>query len=239
MTTFIAYGNIHDPFPFDDIPASLVPEKLRAQQSSSPRVTQRHQCRRLAHFLLWQLLQIAGKSPTLLSQIQRTESGRPYFPSENLDFNISHSSDWVAVILAVDEHRKSAVGIDIELPKKRNFAALMEHIAPKDEQDWFHQQPNPEKAFYRCWCLREAVLKSQGVGLVKLSEVRHFPTLTAILSAYCPKGELIFSDDLPFYLVAFVNNTLCSPNLYLWNGKSLESSHFISEIRYRVNPEYL
>ena len=85
--------------------------------------------------------------------------------------------------------KKSAVGIDIEFPKKRNFSALMAHFAPQAEQEWFAKQPDTEQAFYRCWCLREAVLKSQGVGIVKLSSVVHLPERLQIFSDYCPKGN--------------------------------------------------
>ena len=106
MTTFIAYANIQQPFPFDEIPTDLVPENLRTEPQGNSRITQRHQCRRLAHFLLWQLLKTAGKSTALLGQIYRTQSGRPQFPVENIDFNISHSGDWVAVLLHINESEK-------------------------------------------------------------------------------------------------------------------------------------
>ena len=65
---------------------------------------------------------VLRKSTALLGQIYRTQSGRPQFPVENIDFNISHSGDWVAVLLHINESEKSAVGIDIEFPKKRNFS---------------------------------------------------------------------------------------------------------------------
>ena len=77
----------------------------------------------------------------------------------------------------------------------------MAHFAPQAEQEWFAKQLDEEQAFYRCWCLREAVLKSQGVGIVKLSSVVHLPERLQIFSDYCPKGELIFTDELPFILL--------------------------------------
>ena len=71
MTTFIAYANIQQPFPFDEIPTDLVPENLRTEPQGNSRITQRHQCRRLAHFLLWQLLKTAGKSTALFDYFNK------------------------------------------------------------------------------------------------------------------------------------------------------------------------
>lgn len=235
MTTLIAYANIQQPFPFHEIPAELVPAKFLTSPAPNRQVQQRHQCRRLAHFLLWRLLKTMGKNTALLGQIQRTKSDRPYFPDENIDFNISHSGDWVAVILANPNKGKSAVGIDIEFPKARNFLALMQHFAPQDEVAWFTQQTSSEQAFYRAWCLREAVLKSQGVGIAKLSEVRHFPMSHKITSSHCPQGQLLFSTELPFYLAAFINEHQNQPHFLRWNGEKLEEKSLHQGIIYEVN----
>lgn len=234
MTVLIAYADIRQPFPFDEIPDELVPEKLRHLPEGNARVQQRHQCRRLAHFLLWQLLKRAEKPTSLLSEIHRTESGRPYFPAEMLDFNMSHSGDWVAVILKT-EKTQSVVGIDIEFPKTRNFLALMTYFSPPHEVAWFQAQERAEVAFYRCWCLREAVLKSQGAGIVKLSEVHHFPLKKQIFSNYCPLGELFFTEELPFYFAAFANQRQNSWHVYHWNSKKLTPKKLKFPLRYEVN----
>lgn len=235
MSTYIAYGNIHTFFDFESIYKENVPPKLHNISSDNPRVMQRHQCRRLAHFLLWHLLKMAGKSPALLSAIQRTPSGRPYFSNEPLDFNISHSGDWVAVMLKTGNRQQSVVGIDIELSKTRRFSALLAHFAPKAEVDWLTRQPNAETAFYRCWCLREAILKSQGVGIVKLSEVTHLPEEQQINSDYCPKGTLWFTDELPFYLAFFENQPENSPHFFQWTGEQLQNIQLNAPIIYQVN----
>ena len=238
MTTLIAWGNIHTPFPFHDIPADLIPANLLTLSHNNPRMQQRWQCRRLAHFLLWQLLKTAEKPTPLLGQISRTKSDRPQFPPSELDFNISHSGDWVAVILHISPPgEKSAVGIDIESPsKERPYLALLEHFASAEEIDWFQQQTNPKSAFYRIWCLREAVLKSQGVGIAKLSEVTHQPETLHIFSAHCPRGQLCFTDELPFYLAYFVNQTpIKSPYFWAWNGEHLQPQRLEHKIHYNVN----
>ena len=181
------------------------------------------------------MLKTAEKSTSLLGQIYRTQSGRPQFLVENIDFNISHSGDWFAVLLPINESEKSAGGIDIEFSKKRNFSALMAHFAPQAEQDWFAKQPDEEQTFYRCWCLREAVLKSQGVGIVKLSSVTHLPEQLQIYSDYCPRGELIFTDELPFYFAAFINQSKIQPHFYHWDGKKLLKKNIKKSLIYQVN----
>ena len=238
MPSYLAYANIHQPFPFEQMPLEIVPEKLRSPVTGNPRVQQGQQARRLAHFLLWQLLKISQKDTAVLAQIERTASGRPYLPLENLDFNISHSGDWVMVLLQVNEtNEKAAVGVDIEAGKIRNFSALMDYFAPPAEVAWFAAQKDQAAAFYRCWCLREAVLKSQGVGIVKLSEVDHRPTAQQIFSAYCPTGSLLFSAALPFYLAAFVNQTQPNWQFYQWDNHQLEAQNLPNSIVYQVNPK--
>ena len=98
----------------------------------------------------------------------------------------------------------------------------MAHFAPQAEQEWFAKQLDEEQAFYRCWCLREAVLKSQGVGIVKLSSVMHLPEQLQIFSDYCPKGALLFTDELPFYFAAFINQSKILTALFITGmGKNL------------------
>ena len=238
MTTLIAWGNINTVFPFHEIPTAFVPANLLTLSHDTPRVKQRWQCRRLAHFLLWQLLKTAEKPTALLAQISRTETDRPQFPSSELDFNISHSGDWVAVILHISPPgEKSAVGIDIESPSKvRPYLALLEHFASTEEIHWFQQQTNPTSAFYRIWCLREAVLKSQGVGIAKLSEVTHQPETLQIFSAHCPRGQLFFTDELPFYLAFFVNQeSSILPHFLAWDGTHLQAQRLVHKIHYSVN----
>ncbi|CAM3847636.1 4'-phosphopantetheinyl transferase family protein [Avibacterium endocarditidis] len=238
MSIFIAWGNIHQSYPFEQIPTALLTPKLRQAPPEQPRLLQRYRCRWVAHFLLWQLLKTAKISTALLAQIAYSPTQRPHFPKPNIDFNISHSGDWVAVILKVDEknENQSAVGIDIEFPQKeRNYAALLGHFAPEQEQQWFAKQPDKKTAFYRIWCLREALLKSQGVGIVKLSEVDHQAENLQLFSAYCPQGEAIFTQELPFYLAVFANETLATAHYFYWNDEGLIPTELRQKICYKVN----
>ena len=236
MTTLIAWGNIQQDYPFYQIPSDLLTGQLLDTAAGNERVQKRRRSRWVAHFLLWELLKTAQKPTALLGQIYRTPSGRPQFPTDDMDFNISHSGDWVSVVLNISES-PSVVGIDIEAPRKtRNFEALLQYFASAEEQQWFARQRNPADAFYRIWCLREAVLKSQGVGIVKLSEVRHNPQRNQLHSAYCPQGRLVFGQELPFYFAVFAAGEALSAGQYFaWNGSQLTPYQLKSAVNYLVN----
>lgn len=200
-----------------------MPENLNEKQ------IQKWQSRRAAHFLLTEFFRKYHLDLSLLKHIQHTKSGRPFVNSEQIDFNISHSGDWIAVIFSYS-FAKLAVGIDIEHPqKKRRYADLIRHYANIEEQAILLDEHCPlfdnlAQRFYLSWCLREAILKSQGVGIVKLSEVTHLPLKKQIFSNYCPSGKLHFVSGLPFYLSYFYqqpqNMLLSEPFLYHWqNGQ--------------------
>ncbi|WP_032093671.1 4'-phosphopantetheinyl transferase superfamily protein [Necropsobacter rosorum] len=237
MTLFVACGNIQQPYPLQDIPADLFTDELLLPSNGNPRVRQRHRCRWVAHFLLWKLLKKAQINTALLGRIYRTASGRPQFPIPHIDFNISHCGDWVAVILQIgNQHQHSVVGIDIEYAQKaRNYTALLGHFASECEQQWFLRQQDAAGSFYRIWCLREAVLKSQGVGIVKLSEVRHDPLNLSLHSAYCPRGQLLFSAQFPFYLAFFTNLGFAALQCFRWDGEGLAAEKLQHPLIYSVN----
>lgn len=237
MATLIAYANTQQSYPFEEIPSSLVfPDLLQEKQGNSS-VQQRHQCRRLAHFLLWRLLQISNQPSELLAEIYRTPSGRPQFPLQYLDFNVSHSANWVAVALQISLPTQPAIiGIDIEYPQKtRNFTALLKQFASQQEQQWFTKQSDLAYSFYRIWCGREALLKSQGVGIVKLSEVIHYPEQLRLFSTHCPRGHLIFSGKLPFYLSLFTQTLPKDIKFFCWTKSELQPFPLQPEIIYPVN----
>lgn len=203
--------------------------------------------RRLAHFLLVQLAEKYGIERQQFNHIMRTRSGRPYIADDRVDFNISHSGDWVAVIFSVSAGQKKAVGVDLEHPQKtRRYLELLNYYAsPTEIREIQTTTLLPElktlsSRFYLSWCLREAILKSQGVGIVKLTEVAHSLAQQKICSAYCPTGKLAFHFDLPFYLAYFFEQSptvLSLPRLAQWKkGQAVEITH-ISPIIYQVNTD--
>ncbi|PID51482.1 MAG: 4'-phosphopantetheinyl transferase [Pasteurellales bacterium] len=173
----------------------------------------------------------------LLNSIQRTENGRPFVHHPYIDFNISHSGEWVAVIFCYSKTKK-VVAIDIEHPQKiRRYEALLNYYTRESEKEFLLKDPNKlEENFYLSWCLREAVLKSQGVGIIKLSEVKHSPLTKEIYCHYCPTGTLHFCTQLPFYLCYFFENQRIPTILKLQKG-ILQKIDKITPLIYNVNKE--
>lgn len=229
----LAHNDEPVPAEFENYAKPAAPEKL------SNRQIQKWKSRRLAHFLLHQLFIQYHLDLTLLDNIQKTASGRPYILHPHIDFNISHSGEWVAIIFRYSSQKK-VVGIDIEHPqKKRRYQALLEYYATKQEISEIyniHYLPTLaefEQRFYLSWCLREAILKSQGVGIIKLSEVQHSLSQQYIYSQHCPLGKLFFFHQLPCYLAYFSEQGKVAELVQWKNGKLQDIC--LEPIIYQVN----
>ena len=95
-----------------------------------------------------------------------SEHGKPklLIAPLNVCFNVSHSGDraMIAVALARD------LGVDIEAHRANvEIDQLSERFFSAREREVLRSLPPAKRtlAFYRCWTLKEAFLKAQGVGL--------------------------------------------------------------------------
>lgn len=234
MTIFdVVFAHHDEPIDAPNLPpANLTERQLKRWKS-----------RRMANFLLRKLFEKHHLDEHWLADIRRTESGRPYVDLPHIDFNITHSGDWVAVIFSYSfANEKKAVGIDLEHPQKtRRFEALIRHYANDEEIEQLLETnmtllPELASRFYLSWCLREAVLKSQGVGIVKLSEVQHLPANYQINSAYSPSGYLMFYHQFPFFLSYFMQESEQSiHHLFQWKAGELQKIEQFQPLVYRVN----
>ena len=88
------------------------------------------------------------------------EHGKPAIAGhENLHFNLSHTSHFVAC--AVGAH---PVGIDIQSPKQRVSEALMRKTLSDREREWVTESTDASN-FFRLWVLKEAWFKCVGSGI--------------------------------------------------------------------------
>uniref|UniRef100_A0A1I7U7H3 L-aminoadipate-semialdehyde dehydrogenase-phosphopantetheinyl transferase n=1 Tax=Caenorhabditis tropicalis TaxID=1561998 RepID=A0A1I7U7H3_9PELO len=110
-----------------------------------------------------------------LIKFERTERGKPFLaiPADTkFGLNVSHQGDYVAFASSCS----SKVGVDVmRLDTERNHKTADEYInsmaksASPEELRMMRSQPTEAMKmtmFYRYWCLKEAILKATGVGIV-------------------------------------------------------------------------
>ncbi|NJL59723.1 MAG: 4'-phosphopantetheinyl transferase superfamily protein [Desulfobacteraceae bacterium] len=110
--------------------------------------------------LLSEGLKRYGCSPENLNHLSYTAFGRPYINNSNLDFNISHSGQYV--VCAITEHGK--IGIDIEQIKPIDLSGFEKYMTLTEWEE-IRQSEMPYHAFYSYWTKKESVLKACGYGL--------------------------------------------------------------------------
>ncbi|HZF62335.1 MAG TPA: 4'-phosphopantetheinyl transferase superfamily protein [Desulfovibrio sp.] len=93
----------------------------------------------------------------------RSPYGKPFCPGVSADFSISHSGCMVWVAFC----RCARVGIDVERMRPLPDAAeLTSQLHPQEQKDLLSLPPAElQRAFYRCWTRKEAVIKAVGMGL--------------------------------------------------------------------------
>lgn len=178
----ISFGDVRSPFRLTDrksvhiytVPLNgdgdqlqydlTVSEQERAAKLRIPRVRHQfiaargHLRRLLGHYL---------GCPSVDVPILRADGGKPYLPPEaDLHFNISHTDG-----LAVYAISKQEMGIDVE--RERPVPDLMglvkRFFSPREYQQFGELQSDDlQRAFFRAWTRKEAVLKALGRGVQSL-----------------------------------------------------------------------
>ena len=122
-------------------------------------------------------LRALNKSALVNAELQKTTSGKPYFPDEILKFNLSHSQGYIALAFS----NGCEVGIDIEAStmNMEKVNRLAKRVLSAEEQLAIQQLPcatQQVSLFLRSWTLKEALLKCEGCGISKDLSAISFPT---------------------------------------------------------------
>lgn len=104
--------------------------------------------------------------------------GKPYIKDRHVFFNISHSSNYIALALS----NETECGIDIETVKDRvNLDNLAQRVLKPCEYQTFKDKEKVSKEcvlnyFYNIWTIKESLLKHSGIGLAGLDYIEtHIP----------------------------------------------------------------
>lgn len=136
-----------------------------------------------------------------MPEIAKGAFGKPYFPEyQNIQFNISHSSDRVVCALGQME-----LGVDIE-HKRELKDNLIKRTLTENEKAWLEQSKDKKIAFIRLWTLKESYIKTTGEGLRT-----DLGTVEFMLPENCGRGEII-----------------CNQNGYAFYQKELSEDSYLS-----------
>jgi 4'-phosphopantetheinyl transferase len=97
------------------------------------------------------------------SSIRVADNGRPYQAEQNLQFNLSHSHQRAVLALSREPALREGLGVDLEwCGRSIDVVAIGRRFFTPDEHAWIGSQTG---RFFHVWTRKEAVIKSNGVGL--------------------------------------------------------------------------
>lgn len=161
----INYVNISDVPNYKNF-ISEVPELMQKKINSFINEDDKKRCL-AGKLILKKMLLELGYSSTILNDIKTDKNNRPYI-NENIDFNISHSGNYVVCAIS----SASKIGIDIEEIKVIDINEIKDYVLSEKEQKKMTSMENPLEMFYESWTLKEAALKASGYGLtISMKEI--------------------------------------------------------------------
>lgn len=140
-----------------------IQEKIKSKNFINSYLSQQYI---ISHGLLRYLLAYYTKDNPQNIEYSFNQFDKPFLKNNNsnIQFNMSHSKDYVVYILALD----CQVGIDIEWKSKNiDVQELSNLVLTKEEKIIFNKLRSEEKLnnFYEVWTKKEAILKANGHGL--------------------------------------------------------------------------
>ena len=91
-----------------------------------------------------------------------TENGKPHVADSEVEFNVSHSNEWVVLAFGRDR----SIGVDIEQIKRAmDVNAIAARYYSPQELEWVEKSDDPHTVFFQLWARKEAYVKACGSTL--------------------------------------------------------------------------
>ncbi len=116
-----------------------------------------HPVKRLQHLAGRYLLKVLEPSINL-NEIQLSENGRPFLQGDSFYFSISHSKEFVAVLVS----DKNPVGIDIEVCTDRSDEVYNKFLTQPEQDLLLRFIATKSDAYTMGWTIKEALFKWGG-----------------------------------------------------------------------------
>lgn len=109
-------------------------------------------------------LLLAGYTGIPSSEIEfdYCDNGKPHIAGSTVEFNVSHSGEWVVLAFGRDR----AIGVDVEQIKRTmDVKAISARYYSPHELDWVETAEDPYTVFFQLWARKEAYVKACGSTL--------------------------------------------------------------------------
>ena len=151
--------------------------------------------------LLSESLRNIDEKKITLDDLKYTEFDRPYFDS-NIDFNISHSADYVICAIAREVH----IGVDIEKKKEIKIDNFRNQMT-KNQWNEITSSLDSNLLFLKYWTMKESMAKANGMGLnIKFANISFEQNIAKYNKEIWYLSELKIDSD---YVAFIASNIKC------------------------------
>lgn len=184
------------------------------------------------------------------NDFSKEAGGRPFFPDRDVDFNISHSGDAVAV--SYIDKKDYRVGCDIErIRTRKRIEKIAEDKFSASENNYlFSDGTFNEVNFFRIWTLKECYIKLRGLSIFDMSKVPSFineiPQTQNYDFSFCADVskpltfrlyELSSEEKIHFILAEAIEGEYLQPEI-LWLSSLTLDCRITAEIKAAPNPAH-
>lgn len=100
--------------------------------------------------------------------ILRTTNGKPYIQDSNVNFNISHTGNYIIAIVRLGY---DSVGIDMEIVQYKDRDKIINRFFQKEEIDFINSSNDKNLEFYKVWTKKEAFIKKNAMNMSYISKI--------------------------------------------------------------------
>lgn len=154
-----------------------------------------------------------------LPEIAIVDNGRPSFiVDRQLDFNISHSGEYIMVALA----HGCRIGLDVEhIRPRKKLLELAQYSFSEREYQWLLNLPSSalNDGFWQLWTLRESVLKLCAKGVWQMKEIQVNPQQKWLTADFQPQLFCVTSryNDIAWAIAS--DKEIEPPELWMIDGE--------------------
>jgi len=201
-----------------------------------------------AHILLHMILSAYMQNSAQDIRLDYQPGGKPILwhtlASENIQFSLTHSNQWMLAAIS----RRIPLGIDLEhleLIKEKKW--ILENLFAEDDRERYqHLSPHEQdETLIRVWTLKEAVLKSVGLGICNSKWIKQLNCLGMNFSSDATFRQI---NGEPFWMFSFkpvagflgsmAALTITEPKIYYWdaNLSTFPQLHICPNSEMRFSP---